>query len=95
MLSKCANPGCPAPFLYLHQGKLFRWDTKSEVSTTDGATEARRPSRRLEFFWLCDQCAVLLTLNYKTGVGITAVPLSNTQASEIRVSTQELVASAS
>ena len=95
MLSKCANPGCPAPFLYLHQGKLFRWDTKSEVSTTDGATEARRPSRRLEFFWLCDQCAVLVTLNYKKGVGITAVPLSKTQASEIRVSTQELVASAS
>ena len=27
MLSKCANPGCPASFLYLHQGKLFRLDT--------------------------------------------------------------------
>ena len=24
MLSKCANPDCPASFLYLHQGKLFR-----------------------------------------------------------------------
>ena len=27
MLSKCANPGCAATFLYLHQGKLFRLDT--------------------------------------------------------------------
>ncbi len=31
MLSKCANPGCPATFLYLHVGKLFRMDTTVEV----------------------------------------------------------------
>ena len=31
MLSKCANPGCAATFLYLHQGKLFRLDTNVEV----------------------------------------------------------------
>ncbi len=30
MLSKCANPGCPAPFLYLHEGKLFRMDIGGE-----------------------------------------------------------------
>jgi len=96
MLSKCANPGCPAPFLYLHQGKLFRMDTNSEVITTDTAKEARRPARRLEFFWLCDQCAVLVTLNYKKGAGVIAVPLPKTQASEAQVSrTQTLVASAS
>jgi hypothetical protein len=96
MLSKCANPGCPVAFLYLHQGKLFRWDTTFEVSPTDATTEAKRPSRRLEFFWLCDQCAVLVTLNYRKGVGVTAVPLSKTQASETQVSTtQALVESAS
>ena len=96
MLSKCANPGCPAPFLYLHQGKLFRWDTNFEVSPTDATSEAKRPVRRLEFFWLCDQCAVLVTLNYKKGVGITAVPLSKTQASATQVpAIQALVASAS
>jgi hypothetical protein len=95
MLSKCANPGCPAPFLYLHQGKLFRMDSNSEGPPTDAVTEARRPVRRLEFFWLCDQCAVLVTLNYQKGVGITAVPLSKTQASETQVSSmQTLVASA-
>ncbi|MGA8310199.1 MAG: hypothetical protein WB755_09235 [Terriglobales bacterium] len=100
MLSKCANPGCPAPFLYLHQGKLFRMDTNSEVPLTNAATDGRRLARRLEFFWLCDQCAVLVTLNYRKGVGVTAVPLSKTQASETQVSensvssTQTLVASA-
>ena len=31
MLSKCANPGCPATFLYLHQGKLFRLDAGNEI----------------------------------------------------------------
>ena len=31
MLSKCANPGCTATFLYLHRGKLFRLDTSVEV----------------------------------------------------------------
>lgn len=100
MLSKCANPGCPAPFLYLHQGKLFRMDINSEVPLTNAATDGRRLARRLEFFWLCDQCAVLVTLNYRKGVGVTAVPLSKTQASETQVSeksvssTQTLVASA-
>jgi hypothetical protein len=34
-----------------------------------------RPSHRFEFFWLCDQCAVELTLGYNKGVGITVVPL--------------------
>ena len=96
MLSKCANPGCPAPFLYLHQGKLFRVDTNSEVPATDAAAEGRRKlARRLEFFWLCDQCAVLVTLSYKKGVGVTAVPLSSTQVSRTQASnTQTLVASA-
>jgi hypothetical protein len=50
MLSKCANPGCPAPFLYLHQGRLFRFDFGSD-------SPAGQSGRNLEFFWLCDQCA--------------------------------------
>ena len=74
MLSKCANPGCAATFLYLHQGKLFRLDTCTEVVTGTSAAETKKPSRRLEFFWLCDPCAAELTLGYKKGTGITVVP---------------------
>lgn len=74
MLSKCANPGCPATFLYLHEGKLFRLDTNVEVLARIPVREVTRPSRRVEFFWLCDECAAELTLGYIRGTGITVVP---------------------
>ena len=69
MLSKCANPGCRATFLYLHEGKLFRFDTS--IQTLD-----RIPVRRVEFFWLCEQCAQDLTLRYNQETGTTIVPLA-------------------
>ena len=75
MLSKCANPGCAATFLYLHQGKLFRLDTSIEVVAGTSPAETKRPSRRVEFFWLCQACAAELTLGYKKGTGITVVPM--------------------
>ena len=48
MLSKCANPGCPAPFLYLHEGKLFRLDTGSEDLPTD--KPSKKTVRNLRVF---------------------------------------------
>jgi hypothetical protein len=75
MLSKCANPGCPATFLYLHEGKLFRLDTDIEILVRIPVREVTRPSRRVEFFWLCDECAAQMTLGYTKGAGITVVPL--------------------
>ena len=41
MLSKCANPGCPATFLYLHQGKLFRLDTSVEILAVSRSAKRR------------------------------------------------------
>jgi hypothetical protein len=75
MLSKCASPGCAATFLYLHQGKLFRVDTSVEAVAGIPEAATKKPSRRVEFFWLCDQCAAEVTLGYKRGTGITVVPL--------------------
>jgi hypothetical protein len=76
MLSKCANPGCPAVFLYLHQGKLFRL----EAATNGPASPATRKSpRRVEFFWLCEACAASLTLGYSEGGEITIVPAQRGQ----------------
>ncbi len=69
MLSKCANPGCAATFLYLHEGKLFRFDTSIE-------TPAQIPVRRVEFFWLCEQCAQDMTRTYNRETGIKIVPLT-------------------
>jgi hypothetical protein len=76
MLSKCANPGCSASFLYLHEGKLFRFDTGPE-SPARPTTEKATP--RVEFFWLCRECAAQFTLRYKKGVGISTVALSEAQ----------------
>jgi hypothetical protein len=79
MLAKCANPGCSIPFLYLHHGKLFRWENRCVAGDTRpsfGADpEIKRPLVRVEFFWLCDDCARVVTL-VKNGVGITVKPLA-------------------
>jgi len=73
MVSKCANPGCTAPFLYFHQGKLFRIELDSPGS--EGLDlDTRRARRRLEFYWLCDDCAATMTLGFKKGVGIVVAP---------------------
>ena len=81
MLSKCANPGCTAPFLYLHEGRLFRLDTGTE--STAGQT-TQKTVHKLEFFWLCDECAAKLTLHYQKGVGVTTVPSPETPLPEIQ-----------
>jgi hypothetical protein len=76
MLSKCANPGCRATFLYLHQGKLFRFDTSIETLARTPVSEMARSSRRVEFFWLCEECAQDMTLTYNRETGIKIVPLT-------------------
>jgi hypothetical protein len=72
MLSKCANPACSNPFLYLHNGKLFRMD----VSAGAEAPEGRKAPSRVEFFWLCIDCAASMTLNYRYGVGVVATSVN-------------------
>jgi hypothetical protein len=75
VLHKCANPACPNPFRKLSQGKLFLVDTQPPEDS-----EARRvrwkgqPTHRVEYYWLCDQCAFTFTLSYEKGRGVVAVP---------------------
>ena len=75
MLSKCANPGCSASFLYLHQGKLFRLETGGNGDVDVADPQGKHSSRRLEYFWLCDECASLMTVSFKKGVGVMTRPL--------------------
>ena len=67
MLSKCANPGCSATFLYLSRGKLFRWEVsvaaKNNGRDSGPNQQVSSASRRLEFFWLCEDCAPAMTLS--------------------------------
>ena len=71
MLSKCANPQCRAAFLYLHQGRLFRIETEAGAHQDAADPTARKPTRRLEYFWLCDDCASQMTLARKGGAIVT------------------------
>ncbi len=71
MLSKCANPGCFAPFLYLHDGKVFNVELEPAVAETN--MYAGHP-RKFERFWLCGNCARTMKLIYEHG-SVLAVPL--------------------
>ena len=50
MLSKCANPGCSASFLYLHQGKLFRLETSGNGNDAGIGDADPQGKPRLQFF---------------------------------------------
>jgi hypothetical protein len=84
MLSKCANPGCPTSFRYLHEGKLFRIHVDpfaSESDSTSGiGADRKKPARRVEFFWLCQDCSAKMTLSFEKGVGVTIQPVTRVHA---------------
>lgn len=76
MLHKCANPTCLSPFRRLSEGRLFL----VEMEIPDAAGRARiradgRAPHRIEHFWLCNDCATVLTLTFERGQGVVTVPL--------------------
>jgi hypothetical protein len=78
MLYKCANPACTSLFRRLSLGKLFLLETDNgEALTIPIASRSRRERslRRIERYWLCDDCASLLTLTFERGRGMVTVPL--------------------
>jgi len=74
MLSKCANSSCSNSFRYLNKGQLYRMETDCETSVVAPDFAASKPARRIEYFWLCDECAPRMTLTFKKGIGIKAMP---------------------
>lgn len=73
MVSKCANPECSAPFLYFHRGKLFRIDTEGRPDrrrNMGNENKSGRGLRRIEFYWLCDDCAGKMTLAFDKVSGV-------------------------
>ena len=77
MVSKCANPECVATFRYFHLGKLFRLEIDSGLDRrrSMGTEEAtKKPLRRIEFYWLCEDCAQKMTIVFEKGVGVSARP---------------------
>jgi len=74
VLHKCANPVCRNSFRKLSQGKLFLVETEAlGVAELRRANWQRRSSHRVEYYWLCDQCAAGLTLSYEKERGVVVV----------------------
>ena len=74
MLNKCASPDCDVPFRKLSEGRLYLLETdpggckESKLASWRG-----QPTRRVEYYWLCDACAIVLTLFYEKGRGVVTV----------------------
>ncbi len=77
MISKCANPTCSARFLYLHEGKLYRFEREAREDTgilLGFDPTLRKHSSGVDFYWLCPKCAARMKLIYCKGVGVTTHP---------------------
>ena len=75
MLSKCSNPACSNSFLYLHEGKLFRVEVDANDYVSGITGHFRKSSKRLEFYWLCRNCAAQFSVTVVQGVGIRLEPI--------------------
>ncbi len=67
MLGKCTNPSCSASFRYLQEGLLFRLEA-------DPVLRLPNP-KQPEYYWLCQNCASVLTLGLSTEGKVIPVPL--------------------
>jgi hypothetical protein len=77
MVAKCANPACSERFLRLHQGKLFRWDgVNAQQRLTRSSGPDARKARKVEFFWLCGDCAREMTIVFDPEVGVATRALA-------------------
>ncbi len=72
MLSKCANPTCKNPFHYLRDGKLYQMETGVGGPQLVGG---KKPQHKVEYFWLCSNCAPQMTLTYTPGKGVMTVSI--------------------
>jgi hypothetical protein len=62
----------------LHNGKLFRVEKPAERAAGshlefDDQRTVKKPTGRIEFFWLCDECSAVMTLAFDDGA-VKTVP---------------------
>jgi hypothetical protein len=75
VLAKCANPSCSTPFRRLTEGKLFQVETQYPPSP-ERLPRKNRLRHHIEHFWLCGECARLVTLAFHEDRGLITVPLA-------------------
>lgn len=71
MLTECANPGCHAPFRYLHEGRLF-----NVFEAVPGAGQRSAHVSRMELYWLCNECVKTVRIVLQEG-RVTTRPLND------------------
>ena len=84
MLSKCANPVCSASFRFLHEGKVFSV-TLAPRPASKGPADYLWGSpvpRRVEYYWLCDNCSRTMTLVWDHG-RVAVRPRSLAKAADV------------
>ncbi len=75
MLSKCANPSCSTPLVYLREGKVFMVENATPAESAP-EIQSNKPKtvRHVEHFWLCGPCSANLTLAPDGRQGVQVVP---------------------
>ncbi len=91
MLAKCANPACNAPFRRLSEGKLFLVESECAEKETPLDPFRGKPPRHVEYFWLCAECAPLITLSFNAKTGVMTVPIPVDQQVSISASARKAV----
>lgn len=74
MLSKCANPSCSTPLIYLREGKIFMMEQGPQPEFRPEGPVLVKPNARVEHFWLCGRCAPEMTLIYDRASGVKVMP---------------------
>ena len=74
MLSKCANPSCSTPLVYLREGKIFMMEAPSMPRVAKPAPQSSKTPSRIEHYWLCGPCSAEMTLAYDRQRGVQIVP---------------------
>jgi len=80
MLSKCANPSCSTPLIYLREGKIFSVKSDGDALTTPERPFLAKPAGQVEHFWLCGPCCSQFTLVYTKSRGVSVVPKEKPKA---------------
>jgi hypothetical protein len=76
MLSKCANPACSTPLVYLREGKIFMMEHAREP---EAPGQSKGPGK-VEHFWLCGPCSAQMTLVYDSRAGVRMQPKARSLA---------------
>lgn len=81
MLSKCANPSCSTPLVYLREGKIFMMDHPPGPQPVRQTEVGKQVAPgRVEHFWLCGPCSAEMTLVYDRNSGVLVLPKAHKAA---------------